>query len=177
MKNLNSQLLKKFLRRACEELEGEWILIGGTLLPALGIDVRPTIDIDLVGLTDREAAQTLKLMEIAESLGLGIEVINQAASYYFRRVGFKKSDLKILATGRKVAIYRPSVELYWRLKVPRLTESDALDCQHYLQFCRGQGDKIDGMLLNKPILAELKKTNSAAKVERLKVLKSLLVSF
>ena len=47
MTPLNPKLLKKLLDAAVEKLDGEWILLGGTLLPALGIESRPTVDVDL----------------------------------------------------------------------------------------------------------------------------------
>lgn len=48
MKSLDTKLLKEFLKRAGERLHGDWLLVGGTLLPAVGIDSRSTTDIDLV---------------------------------------------------------------------------------------------------------------------------------
>ena len=54
---LNSTLLTEFLKRAGERLYGEWLLVGGTLLPAVGIDVRATVDIDLLGLGKKPATR------------------------------------------------------------------------------------------------------------------------
>lgn len=147
MKNLDSTLLKKFLKLAGDSLQGNWLLVGGTLLPAVGIQVRSTIDIDLVGLSEKESKQGLELMELADKLGLGVEVINQAAAFFLHKAGFKDTDLIPLQKGKSATIFRPSVMLYWKLKLARLTESDALDCQHYLSYCRGQKDKVDIKLL------------------------------
>ena len=79
MNSLDSKLLKQFLTLATQQLRGRWLLVGGTLLPAVGIDTRSTVDIDLVGLGDKEKLQNLELMKIAEQLGLSVESINQAA--------------------------------------------------------------------------------------------------
>lgn len=176
MKNLNSKLLRKFLELASIELKGKWLLVGGTLLPAVGIDVRATVDIDLVGLGVKEKMQNLELMTLAERLGLHIEAINQAAEFFVSRHAPTSKDMFILVKGKRAQIFRPSVELYWKLKVPRLTESDLLDCQHYLQFCIGQKDGVDVRDLDRVVQLELKKENSSEKRDRLLKL-SELVSF
>lgn len=76
MKSLNTQILSKFLKQASSSLTGEWILVGGTLLPALGLNVRSTVDIDLIPLTKKDNSQTLELMKLTKSLNLPIETIN-----------------------------------------------------------------------------------------------------
>lgn len=142
MKTLDSKLLSQFLKKASTMLEGKWLLIGGTLLPAVGIDIRATVDIDLIGLGIAEKAQTLKLMELAESLGLSIESVNQAADFFLSRTKYVKSDLILLRSGRRCKIFRPSASLYIRLKLGRFTESDYEDCLHYFKFCESIGDRI-----------------------------------
>lgn len=174
MTNLTSALLKKFLKLASEELEGEWLLVGGTLLPAVGIDIRPTIDIDLIGLGPKEKMQNLELMALAEKLGLSIETINQAAEFFVAKKKPSKSDMIKLLAGRKVTIYRPTVAFYWSLKLSRLTENDYMDCQHYLQYCKGQKDKINFKTMKSDINQQLQIENSEAKYKRLTSLKELL---
>jgi hypothetical protein len=176
MKNLNSALLRKFLKLASEELEGQWLLVGGTLLPAVGIDIRSTIDIDLIGLGSKEKNQNLELMSLAEKLGLSIEVINQAAEFFVAKKKPTQGDMIELITGPKATIYRPTVELYWSLKIHRLTEADSLDCQYYLQYCKGQKDKINFKSMMAVISKELQIENSEAKFKRLSALKELLSS-
>lgn len=174
MKSLNSTLLKKFLKLASEELEGQWLLVGGTLLPAVGIDIRPTMDIDLIGLGPKEKMQNLELMELAEKLGLSVEVINQAAEFFVAKKKPSSSDMIKLITGSKATIYRPTVELYWSLKIHRLTETDSFDCQHYLQYCKGQKDEINFKSMIIEINKQLQRENSEAKFKRLSSLKELL---
>ncbi len=143
MKNLNPALLRKFLRVAGDKLKGKWLLVGGTLLPAVGIEIRSTVDIDLIGLGEREMTQNLELMELAESLGLAVESVNQAAAFFLKKTGYMLEDLLVLHKGKQATIFRPSLALYWKLKAGRLTESDFEDCRHYLRYCRGQNDVED----------------------------------
>lgn len=167
---LNNKILRKFLKLAGDRLRGEWLLVGGTLLPAVGLDVRATVDIDLVSLKNADNAENLKLMEVAESLGLPVETVNQAAAFFLQKVGYQKADLLPLHKGRSATIFRPSVRLYWALKVGRLSESDLVDCQHYYQYCRGQGDRISRAALETVMASALKTAPTKEKHDRLRVL-------
>ena len=134
MKLLTPDILKRFLELATERLTGEWVLIGGTVLPILGIHHRTTVDIDLVGKTDRERKQQLKLMEVAEELGLPVETINQAGGYFLTKIKTYEKDLVLLAEGKKVKIFRPNLVLFLELKLGRFSDSDYEDCIQMIQW-------------------------------------------
>jgi hypothetical protein len=155
-------------------LEGDWLLLGGALLPAVGVDVRSTVDVDLVCLKRGGAEQTLRLMKLAESLGSPIESVNQAAAHFLDKTGYSRKDLIELSRGKTAVLFRPSVRLYWKLKIPRLTESDLSDCQHYFRFCRGNGDDINGEELRDLVRTELARKPPPEKSRRLKALLSVL---
>jgi len=170
---LDSKCLKRFLQLAGDSLRGEWLLVGGTLLPAVGVDIRSTVDIDLVGLSSKEAAQSLELMELAEKLDLGVETINQAASYFVNKCGYKRTDLIPMIKGKSATIFRPSVQLYWRLKIARLSETDAIDCQYYYHYCISQNDPIDHKQLRSAVASAIKSEASSGKLNRLQRLSTL----
>lgn len=171
---LNSKLLKQFLKKAGESLDGEWLLIGGTLLPALGVDIRSTVDIDFIGLGKKEAAQSLELMELSESLKLPIETVNQAAAFFLNKIGYDKENLLVLHKGKKATIYRPSAELFFKLKIGRLSETDAMDCAHYYKYCASHKDRIDAESLVKLLKASIKKERNKEKQKRLENLYELI---
>ena len=112
-------------------------------------------------------------MELAESLGLPVDAINQAAAFFVEKCGYESSDLLVLKKGKHATIFRPSVNLFWRLKLGRLSESDALDCQHYLAYCAGQGDAVDRTKLKTDLARRLKQGGSAERVTRLKSLQKI----
>ncbi len=168
--NLDSALLTKLLRRAADQLKGEWLLVGGTLLPAVGINVRSTVDVDLIGLTTAESAQQLELMELAGSLGLPVDTINQTAAFFLKKVGYTKIDLIVLHQGSTATIFRPSLALYWRLKCGRLSETDAEDCRHYMKFCLDAGDPVSLDDLGEILRRSLIEAASADKKNRLRQL-------
>ncbi|MEN9723149.1 MAG: hypothetical protein RJB38_1135 [Pseudomonadota bacterium] len=175
MRALDSKLLQKLLRAAAERLDGEWLLIGGTLLPAIGVETRPTVDVDLVSLEKASNEQNLKLMELAESLQLPVETINQAAGYFLQKIGYTQNELILLIQGSRATIYRPSLTLFWKLKIGRLSESDLSDCLEYLKYTRNQGESIDApglmTVLDQALQACLSESDRA---ERLKLLKQSL---
>lgn len=143
MKSLDTVALKQFLKKAGDKLKGQWLLVGGTLLPALGIDHRSTVDIDLVGLGETERASSMDLMDIAEGMGLSVESINQAAAYFVDKVGYTVDDLIPMVKSKSAIIYRPNFELYASLKMNRMTESDLSDCLEYLKFCLKKNETIN----------------------------------
>ena len=153
---LTPQVLHKFLRKATSRLSGEWILIGGTVLPILGVFHRSTVDIDLIGKSNKEQKQILELLKLSESLGLPVEMINQAGALFLDRIESLEEDLIPLRKTKKCTIYRPDLALYLELKLARLTESDQNDCLEMIRWSLKQ---------------EPKKTHFKAK-ERLKKLQS-----
>ena len=104
---INSKLMKKFIAKVLTNLEGEWVIIGGTVLTLLGIDERVTMDIDMVAINNKQSnSQSIKLMEIAESLGLPVEAINQAGEYFLSKVDGFQDHLILFAESKKCKIYR-----------------------------------------------------------------------
>lgn len=173
---LDSKRLKEFLTLAGDQLSGDWILLGGTLLPAVGLNVRTTVDIDFVSLGKTDNSQTLALMTIADSLGLPVETINSAASFFLEKLSYSKEDLLVLHKGRTAKIFRPSVSLYWRLKLARLSDSDLVDCQHYYNFCMSQKDPINIKELEQSLTVALKNNPTKEKKDKLSKLQKLLAS-
>ena len=144
MKPLSSKLMKKFLTVAGEQLKGEWLLIGGTVLPILGIDLRVTTDIDLIPLNSKFSnSSVLELMKLAEKLDLPIEAINHAGLYFLEKISDYRDCLVILHKGNSATIYRPDVNLFLRLKMARLTESDLQDCLEFLKYAQRVGEKLN----------------------------------
>lgn len=168
MKALDAKLLSQFIKKAADKVEGEWLLVGGTLLPAVGLDVRATMDIDLVSLSKRDNEGGLQLMKLADALGLSVETINQSAQFFVNQLQFTKKDLKVLKKGKKATIYRPSLELYWKLKCGRLSESDLTDCLHYLRFCEDQNELKSLAPLKTFIKKQIINSSNPAKDKRLK---------
>ncbi len=169
MSEINSELLQKLLMIAGGKLSGNWIIIGGTVLPIIGINYRVTMDIDLIAEKETQMTETLKLMDIAESLGLPVEAINQAGAHYLYKIKNFRKHLISVHKGKSAHIFRPDCYLFILLKINRLSESDLSDCLRYISYSRERNEKIDKNLILKSINSYLSSANGDRK-ERLKKL-------
>jgi hypothetical protein len=131
---MNQKTMKKFVEIASESLTGEWVIIGGTVMAVLGIEYRVTVDIDFVNLKNKSSnSDSLKLMGIAEQLGLPIESINQAGAYFLSKINDVQDHLVVIKETKSCKIYRPDVYLFVKLKLGRFTQTDLEDCLVMIQ--------------------------------------------
>ncbi|WP_447970518.1 hypothetical protein [Nitrospira sp. M1] len=157
MKAISKELLDRFFELASEKISGEWVLLGGSVLPYLGRPIRATVDIDLATTSLRAGEHQLELMEIAESLSLPVEAVNTAAEFFVRKIaGFENNLVRMYFKG-DFSVYRPNVNLFIQLKLPRLSESDLEDSLEFLTFAGEIKEHIDVSLLEKLISKELQK--------------------
>lgn len=171
MSGIDRKLLRRFLTLASDRLRGDWVLMGGAVLPLLGIEQRVTFDIDVAGPRDAGADQLLALMEIAERLGLPVEAVNQAGAYFLQRIDGWEERLVPVHEGKLARFFRPDVTLFWLLKIARLTESDLADCLALLVYARGHGEQPDARRLKREIRMQTRrKGTSPPKRERLATL-------
>jgi hypothetical protein len=173
MEVIDQALLKKFVKLAGERLKGRWVLLGGTLLPLLGIEYRATSDIDLAGLGNAERGQILQLMDLATELGLPVESINQAAAYFLMKHEPFEDHLILLHHGKNADIFRPDLYLFLAMKLGRFSPTDASDCLALIRLekpsARSELKKIQKLVMDK-----LKKADSEeAKVALEKLIAAL----
>lgn len=163
-----------FLELAKNRLEGKWLVIGGTVLPMMGYEVRPTMDIDFVCLEqDSSNEQQLQLMQVAEDLELPVETINSAGAFFVKKLGDISGHVVELAKGKAATIYRPDAWLFFKLKLSRLSENDLADCLAFAEHCRGEVSKEKKSLL-KLIATAIGEDPSPAKLKRLEKLQGVL---
>ncbi|MDH5427678.1 MAG: hypothetical protein OEY57_05830 [Nitrospirota bacterium] len=157
MSAISKKLLDQFFELASEKLSGDWIVLGGSVLPYLGRPIRATIDIDLATTSLRAGEWQLELMEIAESLSLPSEAVNTAAEFFVRKIpGFEGNLVRMYSKG-DFHVSRPNVNLFIQLKLPRLSESDLEDTLEFLRFAGEIEEPIDVSFLETLLLNELKK--------------------
>jgi hypothetical protein len=164
---LDRPTLRKFIEEAADALTGDWIIIGGTVLPLLGAGDRVTLDIDFIPVGDASQSDLLQLMEIAEGLQLPIETVNQAGAYFLQKISDYREHLVLLHEGAKARVFRPDPTLYISLKTPRLSETDLEDCLSFLEFARRSGESWDRARLSRSIQSEIRQAESAGRRERL----------
>jgi hypothetical protein len=169
MKMITEKHLKSFLKLAGKSLRGEWLIVGGTVLPLLGVPHRHTVDIDIVPFFDATMDDTLKLMSIAEEIGLSIDTINLAATFFVRQIpDWKKRCLEV-HKGRHCQIFVPNLNLFLELKLNRLTESDFDDCLQYIRHFEAEAKAQARICLK--IIAKKLTSLQGNKLDRLQRLK------
>lgn len=156
MKNVDKKLMLQFLKLAGERLKGDWTVIGGTVLPLLGLDDRVTVDIDIVGPRSAGQSETLQLMEIAETLGLAVESINQAGAFFLRKIPDWKESLVLVHEGKGARLFRPNTTLFLELKVGRLDDVDLQDCLNTIRLSGKSVEAIDRQRIRRVLEREMK---------------------
>lgn len=141
--SISAEIMQKFLVAAGERLTGSWVVIGGSVLHLLSIEARQTEDIDLAGPLDATQSDFLAMMEIAQDFGLPIEAINQAGAYFLHKIPNWQNKIIAVYRGSAAAIFRPNLELFFELKLARLSDADVTDCIHYLKYTIDHNEAIE----------------------------------
>lgn len=143
MNLLSPDLIRQIIELAKVRLKGEWIIIGGALLPILNISNRPTFDVDLIGPQKNQMDEQLQILKLAEELKLSFENINQAASLFLLRIPGWEKMLIELVRGKNMVLFRPNVTLFLILKINRFSEIDYDDCLKFLDFAKKNNEVVD----------------------------------
>ncbi len=167
MKTIDQSLLTKLIQLAGNNLKGDWVLMGGTVLPLLGINYRVTTDIDLAGTSSKQQEQTLDLMTLAEKVGLPVETINQAGAYFLQKISNFSAHLLLIHRGKTAKIFRPDLYLFIALKIDRLSESDLSDCLEYIKYSKQASEEMFKEKIIKMIASKIKVAKSEDQRARL----------
>ncbi len=147
---IQAENYQKFINLVADEISGDWLVIGGSLLAVLGENQRVTADIDICPIENMTNSSQLELMNLALKCDLSIEAINPAADFFVKQIPNWKNSIILLKKGLKGSIYRPSLELYFKLKLARCTESDIEDCLSFLTWY-----KKNNLDYDKPVIKKL----------------------
>jgi hypothetical protein len=134
--------IEALLALAAEQLDGDWLVIGGAAAAAWFSVARTTEDVDLIGLAGT-SAERLALMSLAASAGVPVEAVNSAADFFVRKIDGWRNELVPLVQGSRATIYRPNATLFLLLKLERLTAVDLDDCIALLDHCAVTGEAVD----------------------------------
>lgn len=155
-----------FLKNILEDLENDWVIIGGALLAIIQASQRSTADIDICPINEMSNDNRLFLMNIAIKSGLPIEAINPSADYFLRQIPNWKSALVLYKIGKKGKLFRPSLELYLKLKLNRGSDTDIEDCISFIDW-----HKKNSLEINTHSIREILKDFDLNKIN--KILKNI----
>lgn len=131
---MTATILKKLIQKSLLQLKGDWVIIGGTVLPLVQAEYRSTMDIDMLSVDDPSNESMLALMNLASQLNLPVESINSAGMFFLSRIPDWKKRLVVHAENKKCRILRPNLDLFLELKLARFSESDESDIIAYLKW-------------------------------------------
>lgn len=139
---MDRQRIDAVVQAVADRLDGEWLLVGGSLV-ALWIEPRRTTeDVDLVPVRGSKDAR-MALLGLAADLGLPVEALNSAADFFVERIPGWTDEIEVLRKGRRGTIYRPSPTLFLLLKIRRLSEEDLRDCLALLKKAARESLAVD----------------------------------
>lgn len=156
--------LRDLLQRVTDELDGDWLLVGGGVVAVWLSDTRVTEDIDLVGVPGTQE-QRYALIEVCVRAGVPPETVNSAADYYLRKIPDWQMHTAPLFTGTRGRILRPTTTLFLLLKLSRLTETDLEDCRVWL--AHSEREPVDEARVLAALTALPETTDSALRERRL----------
>lgn len=152
----------EFLKNITEDIEGDWVIIGGSLLAIIQASNRSTVDIDICPLNELTNENRLNLMNLAIKSGLPIEAINPSADFFLRQIPNWKSSLVLFKAGKKGNIFRPSLELYFKLKLNRSSDTDIDDCISFINW-----HKKNSLEINFENIKNILKNYNSEKIQRI----------
>lgn len=171
---MTAKILEKLIGKALENLQGDWVVIGGTVLPLVGVEYRSTVDVDMIPMQDKGNESLLALMELANDIDLPVEAINSAGMFFLKKIPDWKKRLVLHAESKRCRIYRPNLDLYLELKISRFSESDESDIAAYLKWHQKQGLDFDVEQASQILRREIKKIKDAERSLRLAKLQKAL---
>ena len=147
---------EEILNRLCQEIGGEWLLVGGTLVQLHYDGERATEDIDLVHMShptkSRETTQNELFQFTLKKWGLGPEVVNLSAEFFVNQMQGWQREIVPLKKGPSGTVFRPTLTLFCALKMQRASELDLRDIRAALR--KSAGESLNFELLSKWLSAE-----------------------
>lgn len=169
---LDRARINQLLDALVDQLDGDWLLVGGALAALWRTGARKTEDVDLVPMA--AGASRGALLEAAFRMGLPVEAVNSAADFFVHRIPGWQTGTSLLKSGAKGRVFRPSWTVFVLLKMGRLSGADLEDCLDLL----GRADvwaEIDASRLLSA-LGELPSTADAALAHRRERLRTALAA-
>ncbi len=135
---MESKTLAEILGYLCDELGGDWLLTGGSLVRLEFDATRGTEDVDLVRIRHPELSDEAARNALFRWLidrGLGPEWVNSAVEPFVREIKDWQNELVPIRKGRRGALFRPSLTLFVYLKLRRGSEVDCEDIRRVAPQC------------------------------------------
>ena len=134
---MESSKISKILEFLCQNVGGDWLLVGGALVQIELSSERATEDIDLALIshpTKSEAVAQNELFQYSmQQLQIGPESVNLAVMPFLNGFLGWQTECKILKSGTNGNIFRPNLTLFIALKLGRASAIDLKDIRLALE--------------------------------------------
>ena len=121
----------RILEELCQNIGGDWLLLGGTLVQLIYDGERATEDIDLVHIShptaSRESVQNSLFQFTHKEWGIGSEFVNLSVEFFLNELSGWQTEVLPYRRGPRGQVLRPSLTLFCALKLRRGTELDLAD--------------------------------------------------
>ena len=157
---MDSTTLEKLLTHLIDEVGGDWLVAGGTLVRLIFDSSRGTEDIDLLRIrhpVDSNEVSLDKLYQFALSIGSGPEWINTAMAPFVRAAPGWESHIVPLRRGKSGTLHRPTLTLFAYLKLERGSEIDIQDLEKAFQLTQKRPEEFSEKTLEGWLSLEGKK--------------------
>jgi len=119
------------MNEICQNIGGDWLLLGGALVQIEYDGERATEDIDLVFINhadkSRETAQNDLFKYTLGAWQMGPEFINLSVEFFVNALDDWQSEIQVFKSGPSGRIFKPSLTLFCALKMNRASELDIND--------------------------------------------------
>jgi hypothetical protein len=135
---MEAKTIQDILTYLTDDLGGDWLLTGGSLVRLNFDDTRGTEDVDLVRIRHPDLSDDGAKNQLFKWLiqhGLGPEWVNTAVEPFVREIANWEKETVILRSGKKGKIFRPNLTLFTYLKLRRGSEVDVLDLVKAVPKC------------------------------------------
>lgn len=128
---MDTAKIHKVLDRLCQNIGGDWLLVGGALVQIEMDGGRATEDIDLAFMGHSSKSVTSLQNELfqfsMQELEIGPESLNLAVSFFLDQIPNWQKECQILVSGSVGNVFRPSLTLFIALKLNRASTIDLQD--------------------------------------------------
>src|SRR6185437_3743829 len=129
--------IRKILEELCQNIGGDWLLVGGALVQIEFNAERATEDIDLARIASTAKSEAVLQTELfrfsMRELQVGPESLNLAVSPFLDDIKGWRDECKLLQTGSNGSVFRPSLSLFIALKMKRASSIDLSDVREALK--------------------------------------------
>ncbi len=130
--------IEAILDHLCQNIGGDWLLVGGALVQLHINAERATEDIDLAFISHSKKTLNLAQNELfqysMQNLNIGPESVNLAVDFFLNEISDWRENCVLIQSGTQGRIFRPNLSLFVALKMRRASTIDINDIKEAMKL-------------------------------------------